>query len=58
MLREINVAITMEGDSGKINDRSLPVSSIIKTMAEIGPWVVAANTAPAHRGVNTMGWGK
>ena len=38
-----------------MNDRSLPVSSIMSTTAEIGPCVVAASTAPAPRTADSPG---
>ena len=34
---------------GKANARACPVSSIIRTSEEIGPWVVAESIAPAPR---------
>ncbi len=48
----MSVAIPTINNSGRMKDLSRPVNSIIKTTAEIGPWVVAANTAPAPRIAN------
>lgn len=41
--------------SGRTKDRSRPVSSIISTTADIGPCVVAANTAAAPTTANRPG---
>ena len=42
-------------NSGKMNDRYRPVSSIISTTVEMGPWVVAARTAAAPTMANSPG---
>jgi len=42
-------------NSGTMNERSRPVSSIISTTAEIGPCVVAASTAAAPITANSPG---
>jgi hypothetical protein len=47
MVLAMSVAVATLSSSGTINDRSRPVSSIIRTTAESGPCVVAARTAAA-----------
>src|ERR1017187_4156156 len=47
MVRATMVAVATASNNGKINDRSLPVSSIIRITVEMGPCVVAARTAAA-----------
>lgn len=46
MVRATRVALATTSKSGTINDRSLPVNSIMRTTVEIGPCVLAARTAP------------
>lgn len=47
MERAISVEIPAIRIRGITKDRSLPVSSMTRTTAETGPWVVADKTAPA-----------
>src|SRR5579872_3027171 len=55
MVRATSVAVATASNSGTINDRSRPVSSIISTTVEIGPCVVAARTAAAPSTANIPG---
>src|ERR1035441_8184582 len=47
MVRATRVAVATTSNSGRMNDRSRPVSSIIRITVEMGPCVVAARTAAA-----------
>src|ERR1700691_2015970 len=55
MVRATSLAVPTANTSGTINDRSRPVSSIIRITVEIGPWVVAARTAAAPSTANSPG---
>src|SRR5277367_446565 len=55
MVRATSVAVATASNRGTINDRSRPVSSIISTTVEMGPWVVAARTAAAPSTANKPG---
>src|ERR1700722_13420375 len=55
MVRATSVAVATASNIGTMNDRSRPVSSIISTTVEIGPWVVAASTAAAPSTANSPG---
>jgi hypothetical protein len=54
-VRATRVAVSTANSSGKMKDRSRPVSSIVNSTAEMGPWVVAANTAAARTTANKPG---
>jgi len=55
MVRATRVAVATASNSGTMNDRSRPVSSIIDTTVEIWPYAVAARTAAAPSTANNPG---
>src|SRR5665213_1762149 len=55
MVRATKVAVATASSIGRIKERSRPVSSIISTAVEMGPWVVAARTAAAPSKANNPG---
>src|ERR1022692_827933 len=55
MVRARSVAVATSSNTGRMNDRSRPVSSITSTTVEMGPWVVAARSAAAPSMANSPG---